>query len=232
MKKYKLPLLKEDIDKLITKYFVADEHTWPDWMSYSNSQNEVRYDYDSSKICYSLIRDFKPTNCLEFGTSFGHSTILITDALLKNGTPFDFMGFEMVEGLYDKTVANLTKRHKKVIPTIIKGDITKYLEEIPDNLDFVFIDSNHEEGSTQFYVDCIFPKIVSGGLVAIHDFAVTDVGGEWQGKGTDGAPGLPETGILMDLQKKGELPLEKLYWTYPDSARWGGSWEGSWWIKK
>ena len=232
MKTYNLPLLKEDIDKLTDKYFVADGHTWPDWMAIGKGDNEVRYDYDSSKVCYSLIRDFKPTNCLEFGTSFGHSTLFIADALLKNGLPFKYIAFEMERDLWIKTSDNLDRRHSKIIPLLVNRNIMECKEDIPDNLDFVFIDSNHEKESTDFYVEHIFPKIVPGGLVAIHDFAVTEVDGEWRGKGDSGNGGLPETEILMQLHKEGKLPLEKLYWMYPDSSRWGNAWESSFWIKK
>lgn len=233
MKKYKLPFTKEDIDQLINKYFITDGHVWPDWMAIAKHDNEVRYDYDSSKVCYSLIRDFKPTNCLEFGTSFGHSTIFITDALLKNELPFNYIAFEMERDLWIKTSDNLDRRHSKIIPLLVNRNIMECEEDIPDNLDFVFIDSNHEVESTQFYIDKIFPKIVPGGLIAIHDFAVSEnEEGKWVGKGANGTGGLPETEILMQLHNDNKLPIEKLYWMYPDSSKWGNAWEGSWWIKK
>lgn len=229
----KLPLTKIEIDELINKYYGADGHVWPEWMSYANSENEVRYDYDGSKICYSLVREFKPTNVLEFGTSFGHSTVFITDALLKNELPFKYIAFEMERDLWVKTSDNLARRHGVVLPLLVNRNIMECAADIPDNLDFVFIDSNHEQASTDWYIEHIFPKIVPGGLVAIHDFAVTeDENGEWRGKGADGSGGLAETQILMDLQKEGKLPLEKIYWMYPDSEAWGHAWEGSFWIKK
>ena|SRR3990167_7506978 len=232
--KFKLPIDKVQVDKLIDDYFAKDKHEWPSWMGIGQGDNEVRYDYDSSKVCYSLIRHLKPVSVFECGTSFGHSAVFINDALQKNKLPYVYVGFEMEGDLYKKTVENIEKRFDGMPPeiTLINDNVTNsaVLEYIPETLDFAFIDTNHEETSTQWYVDNIFPRLVPGALVAIHDFAVDDRTGEWVGKGPDGSGGLEETRLLIDLQRAGELPLEKLYWTYPDRDLWGQSWEGSFWI--
>lgn len=231
----KMPMTKADMDALVQKYVKADKHEYPDYMAIGRGDNEVRYDYDSSDICYSLIRHFKPTNCLEFGTSFGHSTVFITDALLKNGLPFEFQAFEMMPDLYNKTKENLERRHGKLIPDLIMADITTRLDDIPDNLDFVFIDTNHEHGSTQWYVENIFPKIKKGGLVAIHDIAFKEQpDGKWISKEELGATTstLEEMTYLRKLNEEGKLDLEKMYWMYDYSEEYPDRWEGSFWIKK
>lgn len=229
-------MTNQDLRDLVEKYYVGDNHQWPDWMSlHFGGENEVRYDYDSSKLCYSLIRHFKPTSCFEVGASNGHSTIFITDALLKNGKPFKFVSFEFVPEIYEAAKKNLTKRHGKLIPNLVPGDVAKNLDKIPEVLDFAFIDTNHEDLSTYWYLDNVFPRLKDGSLVAIHDFAVEVLpDGTWNGKGPNGTGGLPETQILMDLHKEGKLPLEPIYWNYhnPLFAGDNPNWEGSFWRYK
>lgn len=227
-------MTNDEIIKLVDKYFYGDKHEWPSWMGIGQGGGgEVRYDYDSSMIAYSLVRHYKPTSVLEFGASYGHSVIFNTDALLKNGKPFTYVAFEFVEDIYNAAKANLERRHGKLIPQLYFGDIREQLDKIPKTLDYVFIDGNHDLDTTQWYVDNIFPRIKRGSLVAIHDFAVTDKDGKWMGKDQDGKGGLPETQLLMDLHEAGKLPLKKLFWTYGNPL-WAGmspNWEGSFWEK-
>lgn len=103
------------------------------------------------------------------------------------------------------------------------------LDIIPSNLEFVFIDTDHDKETTEWYIDNIFPRCKKGALIAIHDWAVKEEGGEWVGKGHEGAGGLPETQVLMDLHKVKKLPLEKLYWNYKKE---GSKQEASFWLYK
>lgn len=52
--------------------------------------------------------------------------------------------------------------------------IRKYSEpaaaEIPDDLDFVYIDGNHEESFVRNDIETYFPKVRPGGTVGGHDF--------------------------------------------------------------
>lgn len=224
---------KEELRALIEKYFVGDKHEWPDWMSLNprDGEHEVRYDYDSSKLCYSLIRHFKPTSVFECGTSFGHSAILITDALRKNGLPFRFVTFELEESIYQAAKRNLEQRHGELIPELIHGDVMQHPELIPEEIDFAFIDTNHEAESTIWYINNIFPRLKDGALVAIHDFPVVEDGdGNWVTK--DRALGVyPETDILITLHKEGLLPLEPIYLNYMNPLYEGDNplWEASFW---
>lgn len=226
-------MTKQELRDLVEKYFVGDKHQFPDWMSYEAGETEVRYDYDSSKLCYSLIRHFKPTSVFECGASFGHSTIFITDALLKNGKPFKFVSYEFEQPIYEAAKKNLIKRHGKLVPDLVFGDVTKNMDQVPDEIDFAFIDTNHEAESTKWYVENIFPRLKDGALVAIHDFAVEVLpNGKWNGKGPNGVGALEETQILMGLHEQGVLPLEPLYWNYHNPLFDGDNynWEASFWI--
>ena len=220
---------KEDLRKLVKKYFYGDKY---EWFGFEN-EGFVRYDKDSSKICYSLIRYFKPQNCFEVGTSMGHSTIFITDALLKNEKPFEFTSVEREPDLFKKAQSHLRQRHKVLFPHLILGDVAvdNILTYVPEELDFAFIDTDHDKESTEWYIQNIFPRLKRGALVAIHDFAVEEIDGKWVGKGQNGTGGLEETQLLMDLHKEGKLPLKPLYWNYKNPLFEDDNffWEASFW---
>jgi len=224
---------KEELKEIVKKYFYGDEY---EWFGFENAAL-VRYDLDSSKICYSLIRHYKPTSCFEVGTSSGHATIFILDALLRNyketKQPFKFVAFEKEEGLYYETLKNLTRRHAGILSNIFLGDFTKNLGKIPKELDFAFIDTDHDKETTSWYVKNLFPRLKKDALVAIHDFAVEEKDDKWIGKGTNGTGGLEETQVLMDLYKQGNLPLEPIYWNYhnPLFEEDSPNWEASFWTK-
>lgn len=222
----------EEILKIVKEYGEKEFPRAPDKNSYAFASDfKHNFDIDSSVILYSLIRHFKPTNVLEFGTSYGGSACVMIDALLKNRQPFYYMGAEMEDGLLGETVNNVRKECG-IVPFLVKK-IEDYLDFIPHNLDFVFIDTNHDMENTKWYVENIFPRIKKKGLVAIHDWAVWEENGVWLGKGDGGAGGFPETEYLIRLHKEKKLPLEKIYWSYKNPL-WDGmssSWESSFWFK-
>lgn len=228
---YTRELSTEDIDKLIEKYHVGDNHKWPDYMSLDNGN--VHYEYYSSSVCYSLIREFNPKSCLEFGTSSGHATIFVTDALLKNQEedkrPFTFVAAEKEEDRYKATEENLKRRHGKIIPTLIFGDIMKNEDKIPKKLDFAFIDGDHEEENGKWYIEKIFPRLTKGALVAIHDFsAYQDENGKYQYTGGD----FGEIKNIIKMIEEGTWSLKKLYatWDYLQ-YRETGAIASSFWVK-
>lgn len=212
-------MTNEEIKILKEKYFIGDGYTFA-------GGYEHRYDPESSAVAYSLIRHFKPTSCLEIGTWYGGSTSFIMAALLKNEKVFWFIASELLEDNIKKTRQNVYEKCQYV-PYLV-GDITKNLDKVPESLDFLFLDSDHDEKVTAWIVDNIFSRLKEGALVAIHDWAVEDVNGKWIGKGDKGIGGWPETQYLMNLHEQGKLPLEKLYWNWHNP----GSYEASFWIYK
>ncbi len=222
----------EEIVGLVEKYFRAEWTKSADGKLWAFPDFTHRYDPDSSAILYSLLRFLKPTSCLEIGTYHGGTTGVIMAALLKNECPFSFIASEIDEECRHETSKNVFQVHG-VSPTMI-GDITKSLFVIPKNLNFLCIDTDHDRPTTEWIVQNIFPRCVPGALVAIHDFAVEEINGQWVGKGNGGVGGLPETEYYMELHRKGLWPLEKIYWSYKNPL-WKGmsaGWESSFWSYK
>jgi cephalosporin hydroxylase len=178
---------------------------------------EHRVDGQSEQEIKDYISRFKPTNALEIGSWEGGSTIAIVSALLGNGLPFNFVSSELLDDKRKATEINVlgaTSYKPKMI-----GDITKNLKEVPDKLDFLMVDTDHDLATTIWILDNIFPKLKKGALVIFHDWAVAEIEGKWIGKGEGGVGGWPETQYMMELHEQGKLPLKKLYWNWENTRR-------------
>ena len=215
---------REEIDVLVNKY-------WPEF-TFQIPEPDRRYEDHSSSQCYALVREFKPKACLEFGTSKGGATCVIMAALVKNkkedNLPFRFITSELLPELTVMAADNIYNQCREL--PVMCGKIEDNLWIIPKGreLDFVFIDTDHDLENTKWYITNILPRIKTGGLVAIHDWAVRESDGGLVGKGPGGVGGWTETNYVMELISKGQWPLEKLYWNYEE----GNGQEGSFWIKK
>lgn len=212
----------EEVMEMVQEYFVGDRYEFP-------GDFEHRVDPDSSAVLYSFIRKFKPTSVLSIGTWKGGSACIIMSALLENQKedkrkkktvkPFVYVASEIDDTLRRDTHDNVKKKCGKA-PTMI-GDITENLKGVPKEIDFLFHDTNHDAETTDWVVKNIFPRIEIGAYVVFHDWAVyEDEEGNWLGKGDGGVGGWPETEYLLDLHRKGELPLEKVYWNFKNPGSW------------
>ena len=205
MKEYTL----DEINKLVFTYAEQDKLTFP-------GEFEHRLDVISSKILYSLIREVKPQVCMEFGTSWGGSALVILKALEANDKPYKYIGFEMIDDLKRDTTRNLLHWAIGKLPNKIDfelyGDITKNVDKIPKEIDFAFIDSDWDMGGVskdgmgiaQWTFENVIPRVKKGGLVSIHDWSVTKdlvyEGGVY-----------PGISYFIKLFKEGKMPLKKIF---------------------
>jgi len=67
----------------------------------------------------------------------------------------------------------LSKYEDKIV--WIKGKSSDVYTQIPDNLDFIYIDGNHRYDSVKEDINNYFNKVKEGGLVAGHDYAFEQV---------------------------------------------------------
>jgi len=192
---------KDQIEALVSQHADNDKLTFP-------AHFEHRLDVISSKILYSLIREYKPQACLEFGTSWGGTTLVILKALVCNELPYKYIGFELADDLRRETLGNITHwLATKVANSIhfeLWGEITKNLHKVPKELDLAFIDPDWDEDIAKWTFENIIPRVKKGGLVCIHDWSVTKdfvyEGGSYRG-----------ISYFIDLFKQGKMPFKKVF---------------------
>ena len=218
MKIYNAELSTEQIGDLIAKYASSEKYQIP-------KDFECSYDEFSSAIIYSLVRDYKPVNCLEFGAYRGGSVSKNFTALLKNNLPFSYIACEKSGYLLQESINNVF-RHCKSTPMFM-GAVEDSINLIPNNLDYVFIDTSHDIENCKWYLENIFPKLVDGALVAIHDCSVSEKDGKLVYEGGT----FEEIQYLIKLYESNKLPLQKLYWTWKNFTPYSSA-ASSYWIYK
>ena len=210
---------KDEIEKLVSQYAVNDKLTFP-------GHFEHRLDVISSRILYSMLREVKPKTCLEFGTSWGGSALVILKALVCNQLPYRYIGFEKEDGVRKEALRNLThwltEGAAYRINLELWDDVMKNLDKVPEELDFAFIDPDWEKDIAIWTFENIIPRVKKGGLVCIHDWSVTKdlvyEGGSY-----------PGIFYFIELFKQGKMPLKKVFsvwdWDYKKSSIALSFWE-------
>lgn len=206
---------KEEINALIKQY--AEEEGVG---SALEQWNTSQFDDRSASINYSLVRHYKPKVVVEFGARTGRCTHDILRALIRNGGDYTFRSYELQDDLRADAQQRINTIFGEKAITI-GGDVTK-ATNIPDGIDYLFVDNFHDEAITQWVFNTLLKKCKPGCLIQIHDIPLV---GDFE-KGKDGT--FIETDMLIAMHKAGTLPLEKLYWTFEE----GGGCESSWWILK
>lgn len=213
-----IPLKKEQIDKLVEKYTHKEGLglTVQDWIT--KGAGGSQYDDRSSEINYALVREFKPQTVVEFGSRTGRCTYVITKALQKNEQDFRIFSYEIDDGLRSLAQTNMDDLFGKGLIKI-GGDVTK-AKNIPDGIDYLFVDNSHDMNTTVWLFETLLPKCKPGALVQIHDLPIY---GDYQ-IAPEGH--FPETYLIVSMYREKVLPLKKLYWTWEE----GDKMESTWWI--
>ncbi|MCE7003336.1 class I SAM-dependent methyltransferase [Kibdelosporangium philippinense] len=94
---------------------------------------------DGGKLLYSLIRAARPETVVEFGTSFGISTIYLAAAVADNGTGHVY-GSEMNASKLAAAQANLNEAGLADHVTILPGDARESLAGIAGPIGVVLLD--------------------------------------------------------------------------------------------
>jgi len=159
---------------------------------------------------YNAVLNTPPGDVVEIGSATGGTTIILIEAA-KQVNKFvysvDPYPEEMEGKAYSYTPGLMNEYREKFTKNILNGkhlniiqfnnDLTDCIDLIPDELSVVFIDGCHEFSFVQREYELIWPKIVKGGVMYIHDIywgdgqisrttesGLTGVYG-WLGKGVD-----------------------------------------------
>lgn len=120
----------------------------------------------AGKLLYALIRASRPDTVVEFGTSFGISTIFLAAAVTDNGT-----GHVVTTELSSKKVhaagANLREAGVEAAVTILDGDALQTLAGLPGPVGLVLLDGWKDLCLPVLRL--LEPKLTPGALVAADD---------------------------------------------------------------
>ncbi len=118
----------------------------------------------TAEFLYTLIRDKKAKNVLEFGTSKGYCGFWLGKAVKENGGHLTTIYF------YDKRL-DVAKDNFKTcgvddVITTLQGSALMHLEYLPDDfkIDFAFVDANKSEYIK--YFEFIDKHLMHGGIIA------------------------------------------------------------------
>jgi predicted O-methyltransferase YrrM len=121
---------------------------------------------EGGRLLYTLIRASRPATVVEFGTSFGISTIHLAAAVRDNGTG-RVVSTELSKAKVARARANLAEAGLADLVTILAGDALQTLADLPGPVEFVLLD-----GWKRLYLPVLRllePRLAPGALVVADD---------------------------------------------------------------
>ena len=121
---------------------------------------------EGGRLLYTLIRASRPATVVEFGTSFGISTIHLAAAVRDNGNG-RVVSTELNEAKVARARANLVEAGLADLVTILEGDARETLADLPGPIGFVLLD-----GWKRLYLPVLRllePRLTPGALVVADD---------------------------------------------------------------
>ena len=156
-----------------------------------------------SRLLFRLIKEFKPSNIVELGTSLGINTLYLSLAS-PHTTIYTFEGspkiVEIAEGTFKQSTADNIE--------LVKGDIDDTLfEKLPkiDHVGLVYMDANHRYEPTMHYFNRLEPYMDENSLVIMDDIYWS----KEMTKAWNELRALPEVTLSIDLFEAGILCFKK-----------------------
>ena len=131
-----------------------------------------------AEITYLLIREHRPETVVEISPCGGWSTAWILHAIKDNG-----IGTLYSYDLIDDATKNVPPELSNGRWEFNLGDITKALEKLPENIDYLFMDSDHSAEFANWYIQQVFPRVRKGNPVSVHDVYHTALPGSHGSEG-------------------------------------------------
>ena len=120
----------------------------------------------AGKLLYALIRASRPETVVEFGTSFGISTIYLAAGVTDNGTGH-VMTTELSSRKVEAAGSNLKEAGVDAPVTILEGDALETLADIPGPIGLVLLDGWKDLCLPVLRL--LEPRLAPGALVAADD---------------------------------------------------------------
>jgi predicted O-methyltransferase YrrM len=129
---------------------------------------------DGGQLLYALTRAARPPTVVEFGTSFGISTIFLAAAVIDNGAG-RVVTTELSRSKVDRARANLSAAGVDGPVTVLTGDAQQTLADVPGPIGLVLLD-----GWKDLYLPVLRllePRLAPGALVVADDSTFPSVAG-------------------------------------------------------
>ena len=127
---------------------------------------------DGGRLLYALVRAIRPAVVVEFGTSYGISTLHLAAAVADNGTGHVY-GSELSATKITAAQANLTSAGLAAHVTILAGDARQTLRDVPGPIGLVLIDGWKELSLPVLHL--LEPRLAPGALVVADDITMSSM---------------------------------------------------------
>jgi predicted O-methyltransferase YrrM len=117
-----------------------------------------------SEITYMLVREARPATVVEISPSAGWSSSWLLRALKDNGSGM-LVSFDVIDDASRILPSELKRRYWK----FVQGDVRRMVTQLPDHIEYLFMDSDHSELFAHWYIETIVPRVRSGGIMSVHD---------------------------------------------------------------
>jgi predicted O-methyltransferase YrrM len=121
---------------------------------------------EGGRLIYTLVRASRPDTVVEFGTSFGISTIHLAAAVLDNGAG-RVISTELSAAKVARARANLAEAGLADLVTIMEGDARETLATLAGTVGFVLLDG--WKGLYLPVLRILEPRLTAGALVVADD---------------------------------------------------------------
>jgi len=125
-------------------------------------------------LLYALVRASRPETVVEFGTSFGISTLYLAAAVADNGTG-RVLGTELSAAKITAAQANLAEAGLASLVTLLAGDARQTLAAIPGPIGLVLLDGWKDLCLP--ILRLLEPRLAPGALVVADDITLPSMAG-------------------------------------------------------
>ena len=123
-----------------------------------------------SFLLFNLLREFKPTFCIELGTCLGISALYqaVPLSLNKAGKIVTIEGAKILAKYAEQNIETIGLENVRVVAGRFQDVLGEVLNESRP-VDFAFIDGHHDEKATMIYFNKIIPFLANQGVVLVFD---------------------------------------------------------------
>lgn len=119
---------------------------------------------NTERLISEIVRCLKPRLAAEIGVQFAHTTICMAHAMPPDGHVY---GVDLVVRPVARRIIEMLGMSGRV--TLIEGDSGAVIGDLPEGIEFAYIDGNHSWEFAKSDTDMLWPKLAEGAIVVYDD---------------------------------------------------------------